>query len=133
MREIKFRAWDTARGKMRGPFDLVYAHEELTDGPEGAPYPRHGMIVDQFTGLHDKNGREIYEGDVFRRNCCGAISVIEYSGDGFHANIKLIGSEKERGSRIWHNAFCGMGIWWHGEVIGNVHENSELLERREQP
>jgi len=57
MREIKFRAWDKNRKEMCP--DCINSM--------GNPNWRAGKIFMQFTGLHDKNGKEIYEGDVVYR------------------------------------------------------------------
>jgi len=106
-RPIKFRAWDSALKMMvndvhaNGPYFSFSVYLKDKD-----------MIVEQFTGLHDKNGREIYEGDILRWN--GMICPITV--ETFH------------GMRFMWGLDCLCQAYAiTGEVIGNVHENPELL------
>ena len=117
MKETKFRAWDTE--------DLEWIYAEPVYGifpsipVEGWTESRYGDIQ-QYTGLHDKIGREIYEGDILE------------------SNALLGNSQKTRTTDIYAGAsFLGNGllsnekIYMHNhqpEVIGNIYENPELLE-----
>lgn len=65
MRAIKFRVWDNDIKKYRSEKDGDYSLGVLSGkvrGIYGEKFPE--MQVEQFTGLHDKNGKEIYEGDI---------------------------------------------------------------------
>ena len=111
MREIKFRAWVLESNK----FIYKPPVPELT--PSWA-YRRGEYILEQYTGLKDKNGKEIFEGDitsldgeylaVIKWNEKQASFVAE-SIEGDYVSEHLYGAE-----------LC--------DVEGNIHENPELLE-----
>lgn len=65
--------------------------------------------VMQFTGLLDKNGKEIYEGDVVQFGCIG---VVKYSEDRYYVECED----------------SQMRVSKHSEVIGNIYQNPELLK-----
>ena len=82
-----------------------------------------GILVDekslgQFTGLHDKNGKEIYEGDILE-DSLGRRKVVEYYQDGFWLNASLEGAEWSL--RLTHKS---------SKIIGNIYENPELLKSK---
>ena len=112
MRELKFRAWFNRFEKMvyevdKDTFDLWKGY---WNGKIHIVYPDDGDVVEQYTGLKDKNGKEIYEGDI----------------------VKLWDREPEL--VVWDNLIGAYDpLSWETfdtdecEIIGNIHENPELL------
>jgi len=74
--------------------------------------------VGQFTGLTDKNGKEIYEGDIFNLGDKNILYIVEYFDCG------LSGRQNGNRSRV------GLAHWNDRiEVVGNIHDNPELLNK----
>ena len=131
MREIKFRAWDKDNKKIIKWEKLVKNHTVSVD-PDISP---ERFTFMQFTGLLDKNGKDIYEGDIVRilytnwisksvddsrtlqeyKNDISEIGVVKYSYDSFKLEIK--------------NDFRTLYEGDHGEkeVINNIYENPDLI------
>lgn len=129
MREIKFRAWDEKRKHYLGNWEYVIdpdgrgVLEQVGYDPEYEKFRlNHETTLEQFTGLHDKNGKEIYEGDI-----------VECSGGCPHQVIWM--EEHGRtfigGMPSWYLSGIYNGYAWTGteRLIGNIHENPELLEK----
>lgn len=122
MREIKFRYWNSF-GK-HYHYDQNCVIECLRQQLIGEyNHIADGSFFEQFTGLLDKNGREIYEGDVLAVDydeigspiTCGFMGIVEYLEGAFWVSNN---TDSEP-------VFQEIAEW---KVIGNIHENQELLK-----
>jgi len=121
MREIKFRIYDKSAEKFcySGSTPMMLASFFKATAVFNT---RDEQEYYQFTGLLDKAGKEIYEGDYLQhygKNPCPS-GVVEHFDGGFVANWNG-GSHFER---LYQN------LVRHYEVIGNIHDNPELLEKK---
>lgn len=116
MRELKFRVWDNLFKEFKA-FDNYFC--KAKDGILSVCTNSDDVTVEQYTGLKDKNGKEICEGDIVR---CGA-----YSGKPivFEEGRYWLGEEPD-------DLFASSVHFSNIEVIGNVHENPELLGEEEE-
>ena len=123
MRELKFRAWCKSEKKMI--YNIQNEFEERIElGMDCfSDYLKNDdFIVEQYTGLKDKNGKMIYEGDI--------VKMPDWAVEPKYKKVSFV------------KLSCGFEPFVNGcfecvspdseevEVIGNIHENPELLEKR---
>ena len=144
-REFKFRAWDktlsmwASDGWKMDNLGRVILHS----GPAFSP----DYVIEQYTGLKDRNGKEIYDGDVVMVGTYGHlwaidrmfnpkqgdILIVKWLGSGFNLSRPSVQASPLADTP---NASANVDNYalWCGqrdvEVIGNIHENPDLLEKR---
>ncbi len=129
-REIKFRGKSIDSSRWFYGYYLAY---HVTGGGKLFHYIKNPNItveidpetLGQFTGRYDKNGKEIYEWDAvswsawkldscYEKSCKKKVNIVEWSVN--------------KGKWFIGNDLWDLGIYSDIEVIGNIHENPELLE-----
>jgi uncharacterized phage protein (TIGR01671 family) len=141
MREIKFRAWDEKREIMYKDFNFIKSGDEGNDWIipivieegwtekikhiETMPHCRQQIKIMQFTGLKDKNGKEVYEEDVVLCSGIGNNADEKY-------NTEIVFCEEkaafmlDAGCELF--SFTEISELCEIEVIGNIYESPELIE-----
>lgn len=141
-REIKYRGKDVK--SKQWIYGTYYKHEKVTLCPMGLtekdikenelhliinggfsdwnlPAKLNGYevipeTVGQFTGLTDKNEKDIYEGDIYHQGDKNILYVVVWHDNGFV------------GKQIRANSYAGLSYWKDRiEILGNIHDNPELL------
>ncbi len=127
MREIKFRAWDKKREGYHYGVEMYCSFQPVFDDGEELCFSeflldKERFTLEQYTGLKDKNDKEIYEGDIVRRREATYKVVFMPGSFSFEGN-------GTRCNRHYYPADFEISECW--EVIGNIHENPNLLKERE--
>lgn len=125
MREIKFRAWDKWAKKVIDSFhlridlsgDLYFWQWTEGGGKAHQEETKDRFVLMQYTRLKDKNGKEIYEGDIVKHE---------------EGNLVVEWCEQEVGFRLYNGVIYRQTpepniSEWDIEIIGNIYENPELV------
>jgi len=125
-REIKFRAWDGE--KMVSVNDIVFSGKEPKAYWRENSVTETSSIINQFTGLHDKNGKEIYEGDILKWKCSKSgsnkvkVHLVTIEWCRHHYQLTIYDNKEK---------WATQKSFWNAsdrELIGNIYENPELLK-----
>lgn len=126
----KFRAWDSAKKEMfKDTFaitesgQVVVVEQEFVTSPPDYVFVDH-LVIMQSTGIKDKNGKEIFEGDIVRQvrtqptiedgTITGVVTMLE--GD-----WTIVNNAEQRARSLWSETDIN-------EVIGNIYESKKILE-----
>lgn len=142
-KEIKFRAWDKETGKMHYVVNKPRTEENVDDeliiqfsctGYSARTNKKYigDECLMQYTGLKDKNGKEIFEGDILADNTSYYYTLIGWDLSGFKSKSVLKGGLNLNHSMptfefkniIDYDDFARM------KIVGNIYENPELLEAK---
>ena len=120
MREIKFRVWDI--NNKRYYYDIQGTHDENIGDSFQNIIDSENFIVEQYAGLKDRNGVEIYENDIIDTHWGNEENrLVKYTiGLGFYLTPVQYQS-------YWTAAYRG-----EYEVIGNIHEDIDLLNAKNE-
>ena len=133
-RKIKFRAWHIEEKKYYSVLGIDFKSEEILirkggffrslsreEYEEDVIIPMGEVVLEQYTGLKDKNGKKIYEGDICKISYFGKwvnVAVERHTTDFIVVNRK--GED-----------YVGRALGGYAnviEIIGNIHENGDLLK-----
>lgn len=145
MREIEFRVWDNQEKVYLNKKDIaidnlgnVFVFEGCNDNDSELWYARilvdpdnERYIIEQLTGLTDKNGKDIYAEDIVEVKHSDwtepTIHVVEWCGDEKYPAFDLKPELDEAMNSI---ALAAQSDFFSVKVVGNIHENPELVEEK---
>ena len=127
----KFRAWDKTRNEMN--YKIMVGNCDLSDGNWTCPiiwieekkdwlhFDDDYECIMQSTGLIDKNGKEVFVGDIIKctRGCLHEVYIEKEYGGTYFGGMPAVYLKGLREGYAWTE---------HEEIIGNIYENPELLE-----
>ncbi len=131
MREILFRAYDKGRKEYLSDGHLFIAINKsrrpskskiYLDVISNADKYKERFVIEQYTGLIDKNGTKIFEGDIVKDGVLFGKVVYATPQDGFDGIAGFMVDDVYDGLQNYNS------FWHQVEVIGNIHDNPELLK-----
>ena len=127
----RYRAWDTTNKEMfKDTFSITESGQVVVVEQEDVMCPPDYVFVDnlvimQSTGLKDKNGKEIFEGDILDYN--GKKALVRWHGS-YASFIYRFADELQQRNPEWKPLYLA---YMKCECIGNIYENQDLLEDKE--
>ena len=123
----KFRAWDTTNKEMfKDTFAITESGQVVVVEQEDVMCPPDYVFVDnlvimQSTGLVDKNGKEVFVGDIIKctRGCLHEVYIEKEYGGTYFGGMPAVYLKGLREGYAWTE---------HEEIIGNIYENKDILE-----
>ena len=111
---LKIRVWDKV-------YEIYWTEEEVYENIQWLLYPDNdninNVVIEQCTGVHDKNGKLIYEGDLLRLSIYECVQDELFAVEDLRSFFFLL--DKEYPFDVTNNDW---------EVVGNIHENKDLLK-----
>lgn len=135
MRDLRFRAWDKTQNHWVNINHIELRIDGVIYDPIRRQFPSDYQLM-QYTGLHDKNGKEIFEGDIVK---AGEANMPIDKYPDYHQVCQVKFGEGEVSGSEWPVSVLGFYLEPHRfevpniteaklEVIGNIYENPTLLE-----
>ena len=120
----RFRAWLKKKQEMDNEIDHIsWLEDELYCIGDGITYmvSAEDLVLMQSTGLKDKNGKEVFVGDIIKctRGCLHEVYIEKEYGGTYFGGMPAVYLKGMREGYAWTE---------HEEIIGNIYENPELLE-----
>ena len=130
MKKLKYRIWDEDNGEFLGYEAYILLDQmgglwEWNMAYEDAPHPIECKVcVEQFTGLRDKNGKEIFEGDILKLAGFGGVFRVRY----VKAHAMFIAEQIENDYSDARAVPFSDLARDEMVIVGNIHENMDLLK-----
>lgn len=140
---IKFRAWSYSEKRMLDWKELLFSNDRwnlvaaLTGEGFAIPNFKPSLEAMQFTGILDKNGKEIYDGDILKISddySNELLAIVEFNNINYPEIygwnlVKCTSKEFNRPKDRAIDYYYGVGPEPYHEIIGNIYENPELISK----